>query len=573
MYIGHHNDPEHLMHGIDESTQVPFDELGYDIPTSLPDDNYFVGERSLYDRLDILKQELDRLRSQIDNRLAGFGMTWEQYVSADTVPSNVYHAVNPLVDSWLFLYDEYDLMVEKLNCYIDPLNIPQKVSDVETKVTAMEAVMNTIQQSISDLRDMINGITGGSQPDPVPGLTPSITISGGTAITEGQNAIFTITSNPVPSSLLPVVVQVTESGRFVSTGTGTKTVTIGVGGTVLFSIPTTNDATDEPDGSVTVTLNPGTGYTVSSPSTASVTINDDDAPLPTTPPATQQTAIQGIVFFDSNNNGLLDSSETPINEMNVDILGPVNLTTTTDPNGMYRFENLNAGSYTVFATQGTNVVFKIVDLQSGQTATENLAFHAIPQPTQFSRLQGMVFTDLNENNRYDPFERSLSNASVTLTKPDSSTQTTTTDKFGTFVFTNLGTGAHSVIASHGSIENYGITYLEPDKSTTLNIALEPPTPILTVPSTKQSILIGTVFTDSNNDGIYDVSETPIPFNFVHLFKSDGGNFDSVTSKNGVYKFTNLDAGNYTLLISTIDNIFSASIDLRPNEVKIVNAGL
>ena len=51
------------------------------------------------------------------------------------------------------------------------------------------------------------------------------------------------------------------------------------------SVATTDDATDEPDGSITVTVDSGTGYTVSATAgSATVAVADDDPPPPSCTP-------------------------------------------------------------------------------------------------------------------------------------------------------------------------------------------------------------------------------------------------------------------------------------------------
>ena len=165
--LEHHIDPEHLMYGI-EFTQNPFDTMGYTIPEGLPDDGYFVGQKNLDDRLNVLKKELDRLDLQINNRLADFGMTREQYTSG-SVPPDVFNSINPLINKYDYLIDEHNLIVDKINCFnFDRINTPQKVLDVETKVTSIETMLTSIQQSISDLTSMINDIISGNTPDPTP---------------------------------------------------------------------------------------------------------------------------------------------------------------------------------------------------------------------------------------------------------------------------------------------------------------------------------------------------------------------------------------------------------------------
>ena len=106
---------------------------------------------------------------------------------------------------------------------------------------------------------------------------PAITIAGGSAVTEGTDATFTLTASPAPTADLTVNLTVSESNDFVAgNDEGTDTVTIGISGTATYTVPTVNDTTDEANGSVKVTVNEGSGYTVGDPESAKVTVNDND---------------------------------------------------------------------------------------------------------------------------------------------------------------------------------------------------------------------------------------------------------------------------------------------------------
>ena len=108
--------------------------------------------------------------------------------------------------------------------------------------------------------------------------SPVVSIAGGSAVTEGGNATFTLTATPEPTAPLSVKVTVSQSGDFYS-ATGQMTVQMATSGSHTLRIGTTNDSADEPDGSITVTLATGTGYTVSSSAgVATVVVTDDDVP-------------------------------------------------------------------------------------------------------------------------------------------------------------------------------------------------------------------------------------------------------------------------------------------------------
>ena len=107
---------------------------------------------------------------------------------------------------------------------------------------------------------------------------PAIAIAAGADVTEGGDATFTLSADPVPHAPLAVTVALTAEGAYGVTA-GERTVTMPVSGTATLTVATTGDDADEPDGSVTATVNAGTGYAVGSASTASVAVRDDDEPV------------------------------------------------------------------------------------------------------------------------------------------------------------------------------------------------------------------------------------------------------------------------------------------------------
>ncbi len=116
--------------------------------------------------------------------------------------------------------------------------------------------------------------------DDPPPVIPEISVAAGAGVTEGGDAVFTVTAVPAPSAPLSVDVSVAQSGDF-GVATGPRTVTVGTSGTATLTVTTTNDSTDEADGSATVTVDAGSGYTVSqSAGSATVAVSDDDDPPP-----------------------------------------------------------------------------------------------------------------------------------------------------------------------------------------------------------------------------------------------------------------------------------------------------
>ena len=112
--------------------------------------------------------------------------------------------------------------------------------------------------------------------------TPILSLSAGAAITEGDNATFTVTADPVPTTDLTVTYTVAQSGEYLDApGAGSRTATLAAGTTSAgIEVATVDDAADEADGSVSVTLGTDTSYTIATgKGSGAVTITDNDTPV------------------------------------------------------------------------------------------------------------------------------------------------------------------------------------------------------------------------------------------------------------------------------------------------------
>ena len=113
---------------------------------------------------------------------------------------------------------------------------------------------------------------------------PSVTITADrTPITEGETASFTVSvSTPAPDGGLDVEVALSEEGEgdFTDTLPESRTVTVPAGqSTASVSVPTIDDAADEPDGAIVArVVERSTVYTVGDPGTAEVVVQDADLP-------------------------------------------------------------------------------------------------------------------------------------------------------------------------------------------------------------------------------------------------------------------------------------------------------
>ncbi len=145
--------------------------------------------------------------------------------------------------------------------------------------------------------------------DDPPPQTPVVSIAGGSTITEGGTATFSLSATPTPPASITVNVNVDQTGDFAANGqTGTKQVTIGTGGTGSLTVSTVNDDIDEANGSITATVNTGNGYSPSGTNgSASVQVNDNDEP----PPQTSVVSIAGVSAITEGGVAVFTLSATP----------------------------------------------------------------------------------------------------------------------------------------------------------------------------------------------------------------------------------------------------------------------
>jgi SdrD B-like domain len=310
-------------------------------------------------------------------------------------------------------------------------------------------------------------------------------------------------------------------------------------------------------------------------------------------------SIGDFVFNDINGNGIQDAGEPGIGSVTVTLTYPngQTATTTTDPNGLYSFTNLAAGTtYSVtfgtpagFTPTGSNVgTNDAVDsdpvggVVTGVTVTAGTANTTIDAGYyRVVNLGNHVWYDQNNNGTKDATELGIVGAVVNLYKDDNNDNvadgvaiaTTNTIANGAYAFNNLAPGNYivGVIIPAG----YAVQTLnggDPDNNTdndnngtntsvagevrssaiTLAAGTEPDVAAdsdgtngnLTVDfGFKGTGAIGDfVFNDRNGNGIQDAGEPGIGSVTVTLTYPNGQTATTTTDANGLYSFTNLAPG-------------------------------
>ena len=170
---------------------------------------------------------------------------------------------------------------------LTPMTVAEAQAFADRGWTRWERVVNELKRKEAHDAPPVTPVT----PVTPPPALPTVTVSGDGAVTEGAAASFTVSRAGDTAAALTVLLAVSEDtsgGRdFVAADDeGNKQVVIQAGSaTATFTVPTSGDSADEPDGAVTLALRADAAYASGSPSSATVAVSDDDdAPPPPPPP-------------------------------------------------------------------------------------------------------------------------------------------------------------------------------------------------------------------------------------------------------------------------------------------------
>ena len=213
---------------------------------------------------------------------------------------------------------------------------------------------------------------------------PTLTITGGDAVTEGTDAEFTITAHAASASNITVnlsVADVSGSDFVAAADEGSQTVTLTANTTsVTYSVPTVGDTTEETSGNVTVTLATGTGYTVGSANSATVMVNDDDA-ANNAPVFTSQPTTATVDENSADGTAVMTTGDSPaaLTVTATDADGD-DITYTLDADAAKLFEINSSGAITVKVEDGSaldheasdSITVRVTASDSTDTATHDV---------------------------------------------------------------------------------------------------------------------------------------------------------------------------------------------------------
>ena len=224
--------------------------------------------------------------------------------------------------------------------------------------------------------------------------------------------------------------------------------------------------------------------------------------------------------------------------------------------------------------------FRLDVLESREVPATGLSVAAVPQTPPGNTLAGLVYHDPDNDGWRLPSEPGIANVEVTLTGTEAGTdnpvqRTATTDANGIYRFTGLNQGTYSV--QIGAVAGYaigkssaGVFGGTPLTGTVSGIPLPGGWAawggynfglVETVPSAPPgpgNKISGLLWADANDDGIRDLNEPSIAGIELALLGTEAGTGKTIfltarTDINGIYRFTGLKAGSYSIMTGRVQN--------------------
>jgi hypothetical protein len=321
-------------------------------------------------------------------------------------------------------------------------------------------------------------------------------------------------------------------------------------------------------------------------------------------------SISDYVWFDANNNGVQDATESGLANVTLTLYnssGAVVATTVSNASGYYRFDNVTPGNYRVGITQppgticttkdaggddntdsdintsGVNIRKTDLIVVAANTQITNADIGIRLMPATTSSFGDYCWLDLSQNGIQAPNEPGLPNVKVVLLNPgvdniagtadDVPVDSTVTDAFGKWQFTNMATARYFVRFYPPTGYTYTLLNQGTDEALDSDVG---PTGIsnivainnspsgfnyqyldvgfyLTTPVVNAGTIGDFFWNDINGNGVQDAGEFGVPGITVELINSGGSVIATATTNLlGYYIFTNIaPAAGYTVKFSNI----------------------
>ncbi|MFA7061861.1 MAG: SdrD B-like domain-containing protein, partial [Pedobacter sp.] len=365
-----------------------------------------------------------------------------------------------------------------------------------------------------------------------------------------------------------------DGGKYIFNGVcegDNYTVTVNPSTVPTGWIPTTPRSANGSDGKETDSNEPnGTKVTMTDDSTVNASVDFGYIP-------DCKGTLGNYVWMDKNGNGLqddvngsgIDGVQILLTGTNIYGQSVTNLSSTTTGGGYYQFTGLCQGDYTVTVNTATLPAGAVATSPSGSSNGNDGIGNDSNQPigTAVSfpdnstnndtvdfgylipaSLGDRIWLDLNNNGVQDSGETGLTGWTVTLTKPDSTTLTTTTAGDGIYGFNNLVPGSYKVCATPmtGYTQTYDLDGIASANCTTLTINSGDNRTDVDFGYYKNATIGDFVWNDLNGNGVQESGETGLSGVTVNLLDCSNKIIATTTTDStGKYSFS-VPAGNYNV---------------------------
>jgi serine-aspartate repeat-containing protein C/D/E len=288
-------------------------------------------------------------------------------------------------------------------------------------------------------------------------------------------------------------------------------------------------------------------------------------------------SLSGRAYVDVGVDGAyVSGTDIPIESatINLYLAGSKVASTTTAADGTYQFTNLAPGTYNVTESYSSSLYLDWLDYPGnlGGTADGVETILGIPlksaNATNYdfteilpASVSGYAYVDANNNGIYDTGESPIKGVTVALLDSDGyeTGTTATTDANGFYSFTGLEPGTYGVKETQPTSYLDGLDAAGTINNTVVGTAHNPGDQIDGVAlaggqtglnynfgELLPASVSGYVYSDLDNDGVYDSGESPIANVTLTLLDSSGKSTGNTTTTDatGFYSFTNLTPGTY-----------------------------
>lgn len=313
----------------------------------------------------------------------------------------------------------------------------------------------------------------------------------------------------------------------------------------------------------------------------------------------QYANIGNYVWFDANRNGLQDEGEQGMANVKlnlIDSLGDIIQTTTSDENGLYRFKQVEPGTYHIeyeaLTDYQTTIAHSTLNTQidSDFTLLESDEFTLEVGETQddidlglvakYSSIGDKVWIDANRNGIQDPDEKAMANVKLSLYDENNMLiSTTISDPNGFYLFDQLEAGIYHI--EYESLQDYQTTLYQSgndplkdndfdgNNSSIITLAINQNIENIDLGLIPLYSSIGNyVWYDVNRNGIQDANETGMANIKLSLYDSNDNLIKTtVSDENGYYIFDKLEAGSYYIIYDKLDDYLTTSYHSGNDESK------